>query len=84
MTTPVTVIEKSLHEQLTDAWENLKFGGKQRVFNDHMPQASVQYMLSNPNYGDAKKMEWLLECIKKHAKEILDEANAMNQTIESI
>lgn len=74
----------TLHEQLSEKWELCKFGVKQRVFKDNMPQTTVQYILSNPKYGDNNKMEWLIDCIEKHTKEFADEVNKMKDSILTI
>ena len=74
----------TLHERLVAKWSDCKFGVKQRIFNDEMPQASVQYIISNPKYGDVKKMEWLIDTIDKHVKIFKKEALEMTDKIESI
>ena len=74
----------TLHERLVEKWSACEFGVKQRVFNDDMPQTSVQYILSNPNYRDIDKMKWLIECIDRHTKALLDEVQDMYNQIESI
>ncbi|MGB0896867.1 MAG: hypothetical protein ACPGRW_06065 [Flavobacteriaceae bacterium] len=72
------------HEILVAKWSNCEFGIKQRVFNDDMPQASVQYILANPNYGNQDKINWLIECIDKHVLEVRNEINEIYNTIEGI
>lgn len=74
----------TLHSRLIAKWNACEFGVKQRVFNDNMPQASVQYILSTPNYRDTEKIQWLIDCIDKHSKEFLDEVQDMYNQIESI
>jgi hypothetical protein len=78
------------HEKLVAKWSKCEFGIKQRVFNDDMPQTSVQYILSNPNYGKKKgsegeeKMLWLIDRIDFHAQEVLNEIEVVYNEINSI
>ena len=72
------------HEKLIKKWTACEFGVKQRVFNDVMPQTSVQYILKTPGYNDESKMLQLISCIEKHAKELLSEAIEMNKQIQQL
>lgn len=75
---------RKTHKKLIAKWSASEFGIKQRVFKDDMPQTTVQYILSNPNYGDIKKMEWLIETVEKHAKALQSEVQTMLKTIKSL
>ena len=74
----------TLHERLVAKWTACEFGVKQRVFNDDMPQTSVQYILANPKYGDSEKMKWLIEAIDRHAKQFESEVLEMSNKVQSI
>lgn len=72
------------HEKLTAKWTACEFGVKQRVFNDDMPQTTIQYILKTPTYKDTKKMNEIIEKIKYHANEVREEIQEMYNEINSI
>lgn len=74
----------TLHERLVAKWTACEFGVKQRIFNDEMPQTSVQYIISNSKYGDIEKMKWLVNTIDKHVKKFEAEVLEMSQKIQAI
>jgi len=74
----------TLHDRLVNKWNNCKLGLKQRVYNDEMPQASVQYIIKEPNYSDEVKMQWLIDTIDKHAERFEKEVKEMSNKIKSI
>ena len=47
----------SLHSKLKATWNACEFGVKQRVFNDDIPQTTIQYILKTPKYQDQDKMQ---------------------------
>lgn len=72
------------HEKLKTKWNLCEHGVKQRVLNDEIPQATVQYILATPTYENQDKMNWLIEAIERHAKIVQDEIVEMYNQIESI
>lgn len=74
----------NIHEKLLAKWSKCEFGVKQRVFNDDIPQTTIQYILANSSYGNEDKMKWIIERIDFHAKEVRQEIEDMYKKIESI
>jgi len=72
------------HDKLLAKWSKCEFGVKQRVFNDEIPQTTIQYILKKPTYSDEKKMKWIIERIDYHTQQVLEEIQEMYNQIESI
>lgn len=70
-------------QQLKSIWSITEYGVKSRVFNSYSQQ-QIDYILKNPNYSNTNKVLDIIECIKIHSKELLDEVKEMYNQIESI
>lgn len=71
------------HDKLLAKWNACEFGVKQRVFNDEIPQTTIQYILKTPSYSDEQKMKLIIEKINFHANEVKEEIEEMYNQIES-
>ncbi|WP_299116861.1 hypothetical protein [uncultured Winogradskyella sp.] len=71
------------HQQLVQIWDLSEFGVKTRVFEEYSQQM-IEYIRKHPNYKDEEKIKSIIECVKKHSKEVSEEVSEMFNQINSI